>query len=145
MSDLLPAFVAGLRARMSRAFPAAGVSWDAEDGNLSLTYPRGDDDRRAAGVNFVHLLVDFSCVDDDDGLVVIHARPERVFLGAVASDAALLGATCDFSGADDFDDGLGNLMWTFSFPADGGRIASMAEQLAAVGAGRAFAPDVAPS
>lgn len=108
---------------MSESFPAADVSCDDEGVTLY----------RSAGTDhdFVHIIVDFTCFDENNDTVAIHARPEYKFIGALASDAMLV-AGCDTDGADEFDDGHGNFTWMLTYPNDAERIRSIAVQLAGI-------------
>ena len=133
---MVDAFATDLGCKMSLAFPLADVHVDG--GGVSLTY-------KVSGAEFVHGLVDFTCLDEHDiGLVAVHARPDHVFQPhweedangvrtLIASDAAR------FEGGDggdghEFEDGLGNTVWTFEFPRDAERIAALAVALAGLSA-----------
>jgi hypothetical protein len=132
---MVDAFAASLCARMSAVCPTASVDFDGQ--NVCL-HRRGSTDA------FVHIVVDFTCLEEDDtGTVAVHARPDGVFSShweerengrtLVAADGEKFeGGDCD--AGNEFEDGLGNTCWMFTFPRDGDKIASLAASLASFGA-----------
>ena len=143
---MVDAFISSLGSKMSAAFPTAEIF--ADGGNLSLEYTAGP------GAKFVHIVVDFTCLDEKDtGFVAVHARPDCVFEPHWEEEAVeesdgvdsismayrtLVTPATRFDGGDggdghEFDDGFGNTMWSFQYPCDEERIAALAVALAGIG------------
>lgn len=131
---MLNAFVATLRTRTSHIFTSTDLDFDGQ--NLSLFY-------RHSGTNggYVHLIVDFTCMED--GHVTVHARPDHIFERYITGDDDALTLTLDdeqpFTGGDsipgwEFDDGHGNILWTFDFPNESDRISNLFIGLAKIAA-----------
>lgn len=122
---MLTAFVAALRARTSSPFPLNDLDFDGH--NISMFYRHSE-----TSGDFVHLIVDFTCVED--GHVAVHARPDHIFERFITGDDDALTLTLNdgqtFNGGDtipgwEFDDGHGNNMWTFDFPEESDRISNL--------------------
>jgi hypothetical protein len=134
---MVDAFAASLGAKMSAAFPKAVVRYDGE--NLSLSFGVSDD-------NFAHVLVDFTCLDEDDkGTVAVHARPDYVFephwqevdINNTITRTLITADGTRFEGGDgsdghEYPDGLGDTVWMLDISRDEELIASLAVGLAAL-------------
>ena len=140
-SPMVDAFASSLCLQMSAAFPSAEVEFDGE--NVTLYHSGGDE-------RFVHVVVDFTCLSGDDvGFVAVHARPDHVlekhWVEVEHEDLRITRAltvadgVCfedgDGSDGDEYADGFGNTVWTFSFPSDKDRIAALAVGVSALCAG----------
>lgn len=135
---MVDAFAGSLGEKMSALFPEAEVQFDGQ--NLTLSC--------ASDEKFVLLVVDFSCLDEDDkGTVAVHARPDHVFRpnweeaddGNGTITRTLFTSDFRFEGGDgsdghEFPDGLGNTTWMFDISADEEPIASLAVALATLSA-----------
>jgi hypothetical protein len=128
---MVDAFAISLGARMSAAFPLAEVEFDGQCLSLyhHVSYER-----------FVHAVVDFSCLDEDnEGCVAVHARPDHLFRPHwEENEACRTLVTVEgvrFEGGDgqdghEYPDEFGNTMWSFNFPGDEDSIATLAVALA---------------
>jgi hypothetical protein len=125
-----------LQQRLSLIFLDAEVEFDGE--NLSIYFKQSD-----ASGDFVLILVDLTCMEEDDsGRVAVHARPDHIFSPMISIEAddsrtLVLGDQqwfVDGDWMDEHDDGHGNTMWAFEFPADESRIAELASGLVRIAA-----------
>jgi hypothetical protein len=135
MQSPVYAFIASLEVSISAIFSAAEISFDGH--NLTITYKRSD-----ASGDFVHLLVDLTCMEEEDsGSVAVHARPDHIFAPrwitqdstrTLTLDDETQFAGGDFDDGDEFEDGYGNTMWMFQFPDDKDAISKLVCGLAEV-------------
>ena len=124
--------ISSLEVSISAVFPAADVSFDGQ--NLTITFRRSD-----ASGDFVHLLVDLTCMEEEDGgSVAVHARPDHIFAPSMIIEGSGRTLTLEdqtrfaegyFDDGDEFEDGHGNTVWMFNFPDDADAIAKLVRGL----------------
>jgi hypothetical protein len=120
--------ISSLEVSISAIFSAAEVNFDGQ--NLTITYRRSD-----ASGDFVHLLVDLTCMEEEDGgSVAVHARPDHIFSPFMITEGSCRTLTLEdqtrfaegyFDDEGEFEDGHGNTAWMFKFPDDAAAIAKL--------------------